>query len=182
MARSPPIPRSCASARCGWSQRSVRSMRPSGPRSARSRRSSGSARRRRCASGSARPRSTPGTGRARPARSRRRSGGCGGGERRAAPGQRDPEGGVGFLRGRARPATAALVRFIDEHQGRVRGRADLPRADRARLQDRTQHLLRRQGPARLRPRAVRDEQLKAEISRVHATTTTSTARGRCGGS
>ena len=27
------------------------------------------------------------------------------GDRRAAPGQRDPEGGVGFLRGRARPAS-----------------------------------------------------------------------------
>ena len=43
------------------------------------------------------------------------------GERRAQAGQRDPQGGVGFLRGRARPATATLVRFIDEHAARTGG-------------------------------------------------------------
>ena len=37
------------------------------------------------------------------------------GERRAAPGQRDPEGGRGFLRGRARPALPLIVDFIREH-------------------------------------------------------------------
>ena len=36
--------------------------------------------------------------------------------RRAAPGQRDPQGSLCFLRGRTRPATATLVRFIDEHR------------------------------------------------------------------
>jgi hypothetical protein len=33
----------------------------------------------------------------------------------------DPQGGVGFLRGRARPATASLMRFIDEHKARTEG-------------------------------------------------------------
>jgi Insertion element 4 transposase N-terminal len=39
------------------------------------------------------------------------------GGRRAAAGERDPEGGVGFFRGRARPATGALVRFVSEQAG-----------------------------------------------------------------
>ena len=44
-------------------------------------------------------------------------------------GERDPEGGVGFLRAGARPATAeAMSAFIDEHRARVRGRADLQSA------------------------------------------------------
>src|SRR3954468_7749642 len=38
------------------------------------------------------------------------------GERRAAPRERDPQERVGFLRGRARPATATLVTYIDEHK------------------------------------------------------------------
>jgi hypothetical protein len=33
----------------------------------------------------------------------------------------DPQGSIDFLRGRARPATAALVRFIDEHKDRTDG-------------------------------------------------------------
>ena len=37
-------------------------------------------------------------------------------ERRAAPGERDPQGGLGFLRGRARPAAVSLLTFIDEQQ------------------------------------------------------------------
>ena len=37
--------------------------------------------------------------------------------RRIAKGQRDFEDSVGFLRGRARPATALIVRFIADHQG-----------------------------------------------------------------
>jgi hypothetical protein len=36
------------------------------------------------------------------------------GERRAQAGERDPEIGFGFLRGRIRPATALIVAFIDE--------------------------------------------------------------------
>src|SRR3954451_21118636 len=38
---------------------------------------------------------------------------------RAAAGERDPQGGGGFLRGRARPATPDLVRFVAEHADRV---------------------------------------------------------------
>ena len=37
---------------------------------------------------------------------------------RAAAGQRDPEGGVGFLRAGARPAPAEAVKFITEHKER----------------------------------------------------------------
>ena len=40
------------------------------------------------------------------------------GEHGAAPRQRDPQGGVDFLCGRARPATESLVRFISEHRTR----------------------------------------------------------------
>ena len=39
------------------------------------------------------------------------------GERGAEAGQRHPQGGVGFLCGRARPATAVIVAFIRDHQG-----------------------------------------------------------------
>ena len=41
------------------------------------------------------------------------------GERRAQAGERDLAVGVGFLRGRTRPATALIVAFIDEHVGAV---------------------------------------------------------------
>src|SRR5581483_4109776 len=39
-------------------------------------------------------------------------------ESRAAPGQRDPQGSLCFFRAGARPATATLVKFIDEHKHR----------------------------------------------------------------
>ena len=38
------------------------------------------------------------------------------GGRRAETGERDPQGRFGFLRGRTRPATALIVRFINEHK------------------------------------------------------------------
>ena len=38
------------------------------------------------------------------------------GEPRAAPGQRDPEERLGFLRGGARPPLEAMTRYIDEHR------------------------------------------------------------------
>ena len=95
------------------------------------------------------------------------------GERRAETGQRDPEGGLGFLRGRTRPATAVIVRFIDEHKDRrvvrfaMGCRVDLRRAHRARLKIApSTYYEHRRAPAR-RP-WVRDEQLKPQISRVHA--------------
>ena len=48
-------------------------------------------------------------------RRRPRSSGCGG-RTPSCAGQRDPQVGLGFLRGRARPATATLVTYIDEHR------------------------------------------------------------------
>ena len=45
--------------------------------------------------------------------------GAGAGERRAAPGERDPQDGVGvFRRGGARPPTALIVDYIDAHRDR----------------------------------------------------------------
>jgi transposase-like protein len=38
-------------------------------------------------------------------------------KRRAEAGRRDPQGGIDFLRGRARPATEVIVRYIQKHQG-----------------------------------------------------------------
>jgi hypothetical protein len=40
------------------------------------------------------------------------------GKPRVAPGERDPEDGVGFLRGGARPPTATLIAYVDAHRGR----------------------------------------------------------------
>ncbi|KAB5603112.1 hypothetical protein EHS19_10470, partial [Bifidobacterium jacchi] len=54
----------------------------------------------------------------------RRGGGRGrveasaGGERRIAQGERDPDDGVGFFRGQARPDTALKVAYIDAYRGR----------------------------------------------------------------
>ena len=44
-----------------------------------------------------------------------------GGERQAAPGERDIDDGVGFPRGTARPDTALMVAYIDEFKDRFRG-------------------------------------------------------------
>lgn len=43
------------------------------------------------------------------------------GSRRAQAGERDPQGGLGILRGRARLAPSSLVTFIDEHRDRFGG-------------------------------------------------------------
>ena len=50
-------------------------------------------------------------------------------------------------------------------QAGVRRRSDLPRADPARVADRTEHVLRGEVPAAL-ARAVRDARLKDEFTRV----------------
>jgi hypothetical protein len=42
-------------------------------------------------------------------------------QRTASAARRDPQGGVGFLRSRAGPATDSLVRLIDEHRDRFGG-------------------------------------------------------------
>lgn len=46
------------------------------------------------------------------------------GERRAQTRERDPQERVGFFRGRTRPATALIVRYIDEHVGQQHEDAD----------------------------------------------------------
>ena len=63
------------------------------------------------------------------------------GELRAAPGQRDLEGGLGFLRGGARPATAEIVAFIDEHRDRFGVEPICRVLSEHGCQDRPEHLL-----------------------------------------
>ncbi len=79
----------------------------------------------------------------------------------AAAGQRDPQERLGFLRGGARPPTATMTRFIDAHRDTFGVEPICQVAG-----DRPIHLLR----GKSRPpsaRAVRDAELKPEISRVH---------------
>ena len=52
------------------------------------------------------------------------------GERAAAPRERDPDDGVGFFRGEARPDTAMMVEYIDAHRDRFGVGADLQDAGR----------------------------------------------------
>ena len=82
-------------------------------------------------------------------------------------GQRDPEVGVGFLRRGARPPVATLVAYIDDDQQvfgvepicRVLSEHGMPIAPS------TYYEARNRAPSR---HAVRDEQLRAEVARVHA--------------
>ena len=99
------------------------------------------------------------------------------GERRAQARERDPEGGVGFLRGRARPARSLIVEFIREHADRRQSVAEgglrwgvepicavLSEHWAARsLRRRTTRYLCRAPTSREQ----RDEVLKVEIARVH---------------
>ncbi len=110
------------------------------------------------------------------------------GERRIAKGQRDPEDSVGFLRGRTRPATALIVRFIAEHQGHRDGPDGLrwgvesicDAADRAGCADRPIDLLRpRRSQAQPRARCVtRTSNPRSRESTPP--TTASTGPARCG--
>ena len=81
--------------------------------------------------------------------------------RELAPGQCDPQVGVGFFRGGARPPQA-VVRYIDAHKEEF-GVEPICRV----LQVRPLHLLRRKIPAPLSPRAVSDELLGEHIKRIH---------------
>ena len=60
--------------------------------------------------------------------------------------ERDPVGGVEFLRAGARPATALVVAFIDTHKDRFGVEPICRGAARAGLWDRPVHLLRAQVP------------------------------------
>ncbi|MDA4893423.1 IS3 family transposase [Streptomyces sp. MS2A] len=115
--------------------------------------------------------------RRRPGRARHKRGGPGalrgrgdqaaaGRERRAATGQRDLEGGVGFLRGRARPAVETLVAFIDAHR-QVFGVEPICRVltgHGLKIATSTYYAAKSRTPS---TRAVRDAELKAHINRVH---------------
>lgn len=88
-------------------------------------------------------------------------------ERRTAAGQRDPQGGVGFLRGRARPAVEALVAFIDEHR-QVFGVEPICKvltSHGLKIATSTYYAARNRRPSL---RSGRDAELKTQISRVHA--------------
>ena len=84
----------------------------------------------------------------------------------AAPGERDLEGGVGFLRGGARPPVEEVIAFIDAHRDRFSGRADRVgcRADRTVLQiaPSTYYAAKKRPPS---ARAVRDERAERRRSR-----------------
>jgi putative transposase len=107
----------------------------------------------------AKPRSTAasGPGDHHRAAAHRRAGAGGPG---APPHRRDPQVGVGFLRGRAGRPSPAMTRYIEVHRDRF-GPGPICRV----LQVAPVHLLR---PAEPPPsaRVVRDEQLKVEIRRV----------------
>ena len=83
----------------------------------------------------------------------------------AAPGERDLQGGVDFLRGGARPPATALVRFISEHKSGS-GVEPICRvlSSSLKIAPSGDYDAVRRAPS---GRAVRDEQLKAAISRVH---------------
>lgn len=86
--------------------------------------------------------------------------------RRAATGERDPQGGVGLLRGRARPAVEALVAFIDTHR-QVFGVEPICRVltgHGLKIATSTHYATKNRTPS---ARSVRDAELKTQISRVH---------------
>ena len=64
-------------------------------------------------------------------------------ERRARADHRDPQGGNVFLRAGVRPANRprSICRVHRRTPGQVRGRTDLPGAERARLPDRPENVL-----------------------------------------
>jgi transposase-like protein len=94
------------------------------------------------------------------------------GERRAAPGQRNPEGRVGFLCGRARPALDTLVKFISGHADHQAGGlrwgvepiCAVLSEHGCPIAPSTYYAARARTPS---ARKRRDESLKVEITRVH---------------
>ncbi|WUG33059.1 IS3 family transposase [Streptomyces sp. NBC_00459] len=91
------------------------------------------------------------------------------GNRRTQAGERDLEGGGEFLRGRARPATHALVAFIDEHKGRFGGVEPICRVltqHGCKIAPSTYYACKKRQLAPS-PRSVRDEGLKEQIKEVY---------------
>ena len=100
--------------------------------------------------------------------------------RGAAPGQRDPQGGVGFLCAGARPApTEELMAFIDEHRDRF-GVEPICRALQIAPSTYWAHIKRRAGPGRPGRSATSGCWLRSVASTSRAGACM--ARGRCGGS
>ncbi|MGI5461100.1 IS3 family transposase [Streptomyces sp. CA-249302] len=90
-----------------------------------------------------------------------------GGERRTAAGQRDPQGGIRFPRGRARPAVTAPVAFIDAHR-EVFGVEPISRvltSHGLKIATSTYHAAGNRAPS---TRTLRDAELKTQIRRAHA--------------
>src|SRR6516162_3873151 len=87
-------------------------------------------------------------------------------EQGAASGQRDPEGGLGFLCAGARPATAQIVNFIDQHRGfGVEPICRVLSEHGCKIAPNTYWVAKKRPPS---GRSMRDEVLKDEIARVHA--------------
>jgi len=86
-------------------------------------------------------------------------------EQRAAPGERDFEGGVGFLRGGARPPVQEVIAFIDEHRSRfgVEPICRVLREHDCGIAPNTYWVAKKRPPS---ARALRDVELVAEVHRV----------------
>ena len=120
---------------------------------------------------------------------RREAQGVGAGGEGAASRQRDPAGGVEFLRAGARPATALVVRFIAAHADRrsadglrwgVEPICTVLSGHGVKIAPSTYYAARSRAPS---ARAVRDGELLGEIVRVHSDRNIgrgSTGRARCG--
>src|SRR5690625_2314221 len=61
-------------------------------------------------------------------------------------GQAERSTGRALLTRSSRPPRQVIIDYIDAYRARFAGRADLQGAGRARLPDRPEHLLRREGP------------------------------------
>ena len=101
------------------------------------------------------------------------------GGQRAASGQRNPEVRPGFLRGGARPPTAEIVAYIDEHRDRfgVEPICRVLTEHGCKIAPNTYWVAKKRPPS---ARAVRDEELKGEIARSTPRTSTSMGPTRSG--
>ena len=91
----------------------------------------------------------------------------------------NPEVGSDFLRGGARPPTAEIVAYIDAHRDRfgVEPICRVLTEHGCKIAPNTYWAAKKRPPS---ARAVRDEVLKAEITRVHGENPTSMERTRSG--